>query len=165
MAFARLTGAGSVVVAMGLAVLVPNVQGAGVSAVAGWLAVAVLALGVGIGERTAVVIAGVTFIVRVAMLATLAGPVFPPPWVQVLMLVLSLELAAASLEARVRSRPAFVVLGRAGVSGLSAMVVALIMEGAVYGTNVTGILLRIGAVAALVLAVGWVLRLWSKALG
>jgi len=44
-------------------------------------------------------------------------------------------------------------------------VVAIILESAVYGASGGGVLLRIGAVAALVILAGWITNLWWRAVG
>lgn len=162
MAFARLSAAGSLLIASGLAILVPNVRGVGLAALVGWAAVVVLAVGLGTGESTAVVLATTLFIVRIAMLAVLPAQVFPPPWIQAVMLVLIVELGALSLETRVRPRPVVIAVSGAGVSAVVATAVALVMESAVYGTESGGVLIRVAAIAALVLAGGWIMSLWHR---
>lgn len=163
MALARLTALGSVVIGAGLAILVPDASGAGLAALVGWLAIALLVLGVGAGEPTAIVFSAVLFVVRITMTSALTGPAVPPAWVQVLMLVLMIELAAMSLEGRTHPRRTSAAFAGAALSGVLAMTIAVVLEPAVYGTAGGGTLLRIGAVAALVMAGGWIMTLWHRA--
>ncbi len=168
MALARLTALGSVVVAIALASLVPGFDAAGApvpptAALLGWLGVAALVLGLAVGESVGITVASVAFVMRIGMTATAAGPLVPPVWMQAFILVVCIELAAVSMEQRTRPRSTGAILGRLALSALTAVTVALVMESAVYGTSGGGMLLRIGAVAAMVLVMGWITVLWIRA--
>lgn len=164
MALARLTAFASLIVGGALAVLVPDVEGAGPASLAGWVAVAVLALAVVGGEPVALMVATAIFVVRLGMLAPLDGPVVPPVWVQSLLIVAFVELAVVSIERRTRPRLNVIALSRASVAAMVAAVVALVMESAVYGSSGGGSLLRAAAVAALTVLIGWILWMWRNAL-
>lgn len=158
-----MTALGSLLVAMALAILTPSVEGAGLPSLIGWVAVAVLSLGVVAGESTAVLAAAVIFVVKLTMTSALSGPLVPPVWIQALLIVLTVELAVFSLERRTRPRLNLIAFARMAFSALTALSVALVLEAAVYGVSGGGSLLRIAAVAAVVLLVGWVTWLWRRA--
>jgi hypothetical protein len=162
-AVARLTAAGSLAIAVVLAVLVPSVDGAGVASLIGWTGVVALGIGLVAGKPVGLTIAGASFVVRVGLVAAIDGPLAPPVWMQAFLLVVSIELAAVSLQQRTRPRAPVVALGRAGLSGIVALLTALVLEAAVYGATAEGLLLRVGAVASLVLVAGWVSQIWRRA--
>lgn len=163
MALARLTGFTAIALGTSLAVFVPDVDGAAYAGLVGWLAVALLAIGVWFGEDVAIVIGAVGFVVKVAILSVLTGPVEPPVWAQALILALVVELASLSVEARVHARMASPALARVVVAGLTAMIVSIGLEALVYGTDGSGTILRIGAVASVVFVGGWLTMAWRRA--
>lgn len=165
MAFARVTATGSVVLAIVLAVLVPDAPGTELAVLVGWLAVLVLAVGLVFGTRTALVFAAVAFVVRIAMVSVAIGGLIPPLWAQVAMLVIIFELAAVSMEARTRHIPAWRSMGHVLMSAGLATAVSVVMESAVYGSAPGGLLLRIVAIAAVVVLVSWVVTKWGRAIG
>ncbi len=162
MATARLTALGSVLVAIGLAASLPVSQGAGIAALVGWMAVVLLVLGLVMGYRSGVSAAVVAFVIRTAVVAPFEVDLYPPIWAQVLLIVLMVELASASFT--FRSRPADPVLvlvrGMTIALGAAAMVqiLVLLMEGAVA----SGTLVRVAGVTAVVIAAGWVTRIWRR---
>lgn len=163
MAFARLSALGSVSVAVLLAALVPGVEGTGSAVVTGWLAVLVLALGLLFGERAAVVFAAVAFMIRIAMVSVAIGGLIPPVWAQVALFVVVFELASVSMEARTRVTPLWPTIGRTVFAALLAAAVGVVMESAVYGSAPGGLLLRVIAVGAVIVLVGWVVTKWGRA--
>ena len=163
MAFARVTGFVSISLAVSLALLLPDTQGAAYAGLAGWTGVVLLGIGIVFGEKTPIVVASAVFVVKVAILATLAGQLYPPIWVQALILVLMVETAALSIDSRVVPRPMISSLGRLASSGLLAMIVSIGLEAIVYGTTGSGMALRVSAVAAAIFLVGWLTMTWRRA--
>lgn len=163
MAFARVTALISVVTASVLALSVPGSGGAGMPILIGWMGVIALAIGVGLGETSAVVLAGAAFVLRLAMHTSLVGAAVPRVSFQVPLLVLSIELAVVSIDARTRPRRPSGALGRVVTSVIVATLASQILEAAVLGTSGGGTLLRVGALATVVIVAGWVTVLWSRA--
>lgn len=165
MAFARLTALVSVAMATVLATLVPDAPGTVSAGLVGWLAVLVLAGGLLFRNRMALVFAAVAFVVRIAMVSVAIGGVIPPLWAQVAALVLIVETAALSMDTGTHRVPVWRSLGQVLTSTVLASTVALTMESAVYGSAPSGFLLRLIAVAAVVVLVGWIVTKWGRAVG
>lgn len=163
MALARLTGLGAVLLGISLAMFLPDVDGAPYAGLVGWAGAAFLFIGVWFGEETAIVLSAIAYAIKVTILSALTGPVDPPVWAQALIVVLIVELASLSVEARVRGRLAGPAFMRIAVAGLIAMIVSIGLEALVYGTEGSGIILRIGAVAAVVFLGGWLTMAWRRA--
>ena len=163
MALARLTGFGAILLGISLALFLPDVDGAPYAGLAGWMGAALLFIGVWFGEENAIVLAAITYAIKVTILSALTGPVDPPVWAQALIVVLIVELASLSVEARVRGRLAGPALTRIAVAGTLAMIVSVGLEALVYGTEASGTVLRIGAVAAVVFLGGWLTMAWRRA--
>jgi hypothetical protein len=122
----------------------------------------VLGFGLLVGYRGAVAGAAVAFVVRSALMTPFEIELFPPLWAQTLLIVLVIELAAASFV--LRSRPAdprLLVTRALTVAVLAAgltQILAMLVEGAVA----TGLLVRVAGVVAVVIAAGWVNRVWQR---
>lgn len=162
MAPARLTALLAVVMAMGLAVSLPSSPGAGLVSIFGWVGAGTLVVGLLAGYRSAVSAAAVAFVVRLAVMAPFEVDLNPPLWVQTILLVLMIEFSSASFT--LRSRPADLthIVGRALFSALLAAAVVRLMADLVAGASATGVLVRAAGVAALVVAAGWVIRIWRR---
>lgn len=162
MAPARLSALASVLVAIGLAVSLPFSQGTGIVALVGWMAVVLLLLGLVIGYRGGVSAAAVAFVIRTAIVAPLEVDLYPSVWAQALLIVLMVELASASFTLRSRSRDPVLILVRGTTIALGAaamvQVLVLLMEGA----EASGTLVRVAGVTAVVIAAGWVTRIWRR---
>lgn len=162
MAAARLSALASVLAAIGIAASLPVSEGAGIVALVGWMAVVLLVLGLVMGYRGGVSAAAVAFVIRTALVAPLEIDLYPPVWAQVLLIVLIVELASASFS--LRNRPGdpvlIVVRGVTIALGAAAMVqiLVLLMEGA----EASGTLVRVAGVTAVVIAAGWVTRIWKR---
>lgn len=163
MALARVTGFGAISLAAALALFVSDVDGASYAGVVGWVAWALLAIGVWFGEDAAIMLGAVAFVTKVMILSALTGPVDPPVWAQALILVLIVELASLSVESRVHGRLAGPALGRIAVAGIIAMIVSIGLEALVYGTDGSGTILRVAAVASIVFVGGWLTMAWRRA--
>jgi hypothetical protein len=163
MALARLTGFGAVTLGAALAVFLPDVDGAAYAGLVGWAGALLLATGVWYGEEAAIVLSAIAFAIKVTILSALTGPVDPPVWAQALIVVLIVELASLSVEARAHGRLITPALGRVAVAALTAMIVSVGLEALVYGTEGSGTTLRIGAVAAVVFVGGWLTMAWRRA--
>ncbi|HZD22204.1 MAG TPA: hypothetical protein VE569_02210 [Acidimicrobiia bacterium] len=162
MALARVTAAASVLGAILLALLVPRAPGTVSAVLVGWVAVIVLAAGLVFGTRPALAVAAVAFILRIAMVSVaIAGVVFPI-WAHTALVVVVFELAAVSIEVRTRAIPVWRSLGQVLLSTGLATLVAVVMESAVYGSAPSGLLLRVLAVAAVVILVGWIVTRWAE---
>jgi hypothetical protein len=149
-------------IAVWLAATLPPSQGSGLVALIGWVGTVVLGFGLLVGYRGAVAGAAVAFVVRSALMTPFEIELFPPLWAQTLLIVLVIELAAASFV--LRSRPAdprLLVTRALTVAVLAAgltQILAMLVEGAVA----TGLLVRVAGVAAVVIAAGWVTRVWQR---
>jgi hypothetical protein len=149
-------------IAVWLAATLPASQGSGLVALIGWVGTVVLGFGLLVGYRGAVAGAAVAFVVRSALMTPFEIELFPPLWAQTLLIVLVIELAAASFV--LRSRPAdprLLVTRALTVAVLAAgltQILAMLVEGAVA----TGLLVRAAGVAAVVIAAGWVTRVWQR---
>lgn len=165
MAFARVTAAASVAGAVVLALMVPQAPGTESAVLVGWVAVIALTSGLLLGTRTAVTVAAVAFVIRIAMVSLAIGGVVMPIWAHVALLVLTLELAVASIEARSTVTRILPTLGQLLTSVTVATTVALVMEPAVYGSAPGGLVLRVVAVGAVVILVAWIVMRWSSTVG
>lgn len=165
MAYARVTAAASMAVAVPLALIVPEAPGTESAVLMGWLGVIALAVALVVGVRTAVMVASVAFVIRIAMVSVAIGGVVVPIWAHVALLVTTLELAVVSIEARssvVRVWPTvFQILTSVAV----ATAVALVMESAVYTSAPGGLLLRVLSVGAVVILVAWIVNRWAATVG
>lgn len=162
MANARLTALVSIAAAAMLASLVPDVEGVTIAALVGWAGVAALGVGLWFGNQVGLTAAALAFVVRIAIVSAVMGPPDPPVWIQITLAVLAIELAVISVEARERPRPLPRALSRAALSTGLAFVTSVSLESAVYGASGGGLLLRVAAVVALVMVVGWLVTLWGK---
>lgn len=164
MAYARLTGAASLAIGVVLALLVPRAPGTESAVLIGWVAVAALAVGLAAGTRMAIVVAAAIFVVRIAMVSVAIGGVVLPIWAHVALLVVTFELAAISIEARSHATSVWRSLSQALISAAVATLVALVMESAVYGSAPGGLVLRVAAIAAVVVLVTWIVTRWAGAI-
>lgn len=162
MASARLTALAAILVAISLAVSTPVHQGAGIVALIGWVAAAMLAFGLMIGHRGGVSAAAVALVIRTAVVAPLDVELDPPIWAQVLLIVLMVELASASFTLRSRPGDPLLLLVRGALTALGASALAQVMALMAAGTSASGILVRAAGVAAAVVAAGWVTRVWRR---
>ena len=162
MAAARLSALAAVVLAVWLAASLPPSQGSGLVSLVGWVGVALLIAGLAMGFRGAVTATAVAFVIRSAVMAPFDLDLFPPLWAQVLTIVLIVELASASFTFRSRpADPALVLVGALTASVLAAaavQVLAMLVE----VTVASGVLVRVAGVAAVVIAAGWVTRVWRR---
>lgn len=162
MATARLSAFASVLIGVVLAVSQPVPKIAGIAALIGWAGAVLLAAGLVLGYRAAITVAAVSFVIRVAVLAPLQVGLQPPLWAQALLIVLMVELAAISFTLRTRPGDPLRLLFRAITAALGASV---LVEGTALLLGVTtasGTLVRVAGITAVVIAVGWVTRVWRR---
>lgn len=162
MATARLSAFAAVVVAVWMAVTLPPSEGSGLVSLFGWVGAGVLAFGLVVGYRGAVAGAAVSFVIRSAVMSPFDVEVFPPLWGQVLLIVLMVELAGASFIFRSRPADPLLVLTRALTTSVLAAALVQTLALAVDGTEATGVLVHVAGVAAVVIAAGWVTRIWRR---
>ncbi len=162
MASARLSALASVLVAIGLAASLPISQGAGIVALVGWMAVVLVLLGLVMGYRGGVSAAAIAFVIRTAVVAPLEVDLYPPVWAQVLLIVLMVELASASFTLRSRSRDPVLILVRGVTIALGAAAMVQILVLLMEGAEASGTLVRVAGVTAVVIAAGWVTRIWRR---
>jgi hypothetical protein len=157
-----LNALASLSIAVWLAATLPPSQGSGLVALVGWVGVVLLGFGLLVGYRGAVAGVAVAFVVRSALMTPFEIELFPPLWAQTLLIVLVIELAAASFVLRSRPADPLLLVTRAlSVAVLAAgltQILAMLVEGAV----VTGLLVKVAGVAAVVIAAGWVTRVWQR---
>jgi hypothetical protein len=161
-ATARLTALASVAGAAALALSVPLSEVSGLAYLIAWTATAVLAGGLIVGFRSAVTAATVSLVIVLALVSTFETPSPLPLWAFAGTLVLTIETASASFVYRTRvpdplslitrmvSTPIMVALG--------TQVLALLLRGA----EATGSLVRVAGVASVVIAAGWVAKVWRR---
>lgn len=162
MAPARLTALVAVALAVGLAASLPSSPGAGLVSIFGWVGAGMLIVGLFAGYRSAVSAAAVAFVVRLAVMAPFDVDLRPPLWVQAMLLVLMIEFAGASFTLRTRPADLSHIVGRALFSALLASALVQVMADLVEGAEATGVLVRAAGVGALVVAAGWVIRIWRR---
>lgn len=162
MAAARLSALASVVLAVWLAASLPATQGSGIVSLIGWLGAAVLVVGLVMGYRGAVSATAVAFVLRTAVAAPFEIELFPPIWAQVLLIVLVVELASASFTFRNRPADPVLIVARIMTAALGATALVQILVLLVEGAEASGTLVRVAGVAALVIAAGWVTRVWRR---
>ena len=162
MAPARLSAFTAVVVAVLMAVTVPPSQGSGLVSLIGWVGAGVLAFGLVVGYRGAVAGAAVAFVIRSAVMSGFDVESFPPLWAHALMIVLMVELAGASFLFRSRPADPLLVLTRALTTSVLAAALVQTLAVLVEGAEATGVLVRVAGVAAVVIAAGWVTRIWRR---
>jgi hypothetical protein len=161
-AAARLSALASVLVAIGLAASLPVSQGTGIVALVGWIAVVLLVLGLVMGYRGGVSAAAVAFVIRTAVVAPLEVELYPSVWAQVLLIVLMVELASASFTLRSRSGDPVLILVRGVTIALGAAAMVQILVLLMEGAEASGTLVRVAGVTAVVIAAGWVTRIWRR---
>jgi hypothetical protein len=152
----------AVVVAVWMAATLPSSPGSGLVALIGWVGAGTLAFGLVIGYRGAVAGAAVSFVVRSAVMAPFDIEVFPPLWAQTLLIVLMVELAGASFVLRSRPADPLLVLTRALTTSALAAALVQALVVLVQGAEATGVLVRVAGLAAVVIAAGWVTRIWRR---
>ncbi len=162
MATARLSAFAAVMVGVWLAVALPISRGAGIVALIGWVGVALLALGLALGVRGGVSAAAVAFVIRSAAVAPLGIELYPPLWAQVLLIVLMVELASASFTLRSRPGDPLLIVARGLLTALAAAALVQTLTLTLEGIEASGTLVTLAGVAAVVLAVGWVTRVWRR---
>lgn len=159
---ARLAGLLSVALAVSLN-LASSPQGAsGLIALVGWVAIALLAVGLVIGHRGGVGALAVGFVLRLALLGAMGAAIVPELWVQAVLLTLSIEAASISFALRVRPVDPLTAFMRSATTALMTGAMVAIMETMVAGTDTSGVLVRVAGIAALVVAAGWVIRTWRR---
>jgi hypothetical protein len=161
-AAARLSALASVLVAIGLAASLPVSQGTGIVALVGWIAVVLLVLGLVMGYRGGVSAAAAAFVIRTAVVAPLEVELYPSVWAQVLLIVLMVELASASFTLRSRSGDPVLILVRGVTIALGAAAMVQILVLLMEGAEASGTLVRVAGVTAVVIAAGWVTRIWRR---
>jgi hypothetical protein len=159
---ARLSALGAVVVAVWMAATLPASQGSGLVALIGWVGAGVLAFGLVVGYRGAVAGAAVSFVIRSAVMSPFDVEIFPPLWAQTLLIVLMVELAGASFTFRSRPADPLLVLTRALTTSVLAAALVQILGMLIEGAEASGVLVRVAGVAAVVIAAGWVTRIWRR---
>jgi len=159
---ARLSAFTAVVAAVLMAVTVPSSQGSGLVSLIGWVGAGVLAFGLVVGYRGAVAGAAVAFVIRSAVMSGFDVESFPPLWAQALLIVLMVELAGASFVFRSRPADPLLVLTRALTTSVLAAALVQTLAALVEGADATGVLVRVAGVAAVVIAAGWVTRIWRR---
>lgn len=162
MASARLSAVASVLIAIGLAASLPVSQGAGIIALVGWMAVVVLVLGLVMGFPGGVSAAAVAFVIRTAVVAPLEVELYPPVWAQTLLIVLMVELASASFTFRSRPADPMLTLARGVATALGAASLAQILVLLSEGAEASGTLVRVAGVTAVVIAAGWITKVWRR---
>ena len=162
MASARLSAFTAVVAAVLMAVTVPPSQGSGLVSLIGWVGAGILAFGLVAGYRGAVAGAAVSFVIRSAVMSGFDIESFPPLWAQAMLIVLMVELAGASFTFRSRPADPILVLTRALTTSVLAAALVQTLAVLVEGAEATGVLVRVAGVAAVVIAAGWVTRIWRR---
>ncbi|MGH8873172.1 MAG: hypothetical protein ACRDWS_14510 [Acidimicrobiia bacterium] len=162
MAPARLSALGAVVLAVWLAASLPLSRGAGIVSLIGWLGVALLVVGLVMGYRGAVAATAVAFVIRTALVAPFDVEMRPPLWAQALLIVLVVELSGASFTWRSRPADTMLVLTRALAISVAASALVQALAVLVEGAEASGVLVRVAGVAAVVIAAGWVARVWRR---
>jgi hypothetical protein len=162
MATARLTALAAVLVAMALAVAQPVPRVAGIGLLLGWAGTVFLAVGLVMGYRGGVVVAAMAFVLRAAVLGALGVELSPPLWAQTLLIVLMVELAGVSFAERHRPGDLWLQLGRGVAVALGAAAVVETLAVFLETASATGILVRVAGIAAAVIAIGWVTRVWRR---
>ena len=162
MAPARLSALAAVLVALWLAATLPPSQGSGLVSLIGWVGAGILAFGLVVGYRGGVAGAALSFVIRSALMAPFDIEMFPPLWAQALLIVLMVELAGASLTLRTRPADPLLLLTRALTTSVLAAGLVQTLAALVVGAEATGVLVRVAGVAAVVIAAGWVTRVWRR---
>jgi hypothetical protein len=83
-------------------------------------------------------------------------------WAQTLLIVLMVELAGASFTFRSRPADPRLVLTRALTTSVLAAALVEVLVVLIEGAEATGVLVRVAGVAAVVVAAGWVTRVWRS---
>jgi len=162
MAPARLSALAAVVAAVFLSASLPPSQGSGIVSLVGWLGVALLIAGLALGYRGAVTATAVAFVLRSALADPFDVALFPPLWAQALLIVLIVELAGASFTFRTRPADPVLFLARSLMVSVAAAALVHALAVIVEGADATGLLVRVAGVASLVIAAGWVTRVWRR---
>ena len=162
MAPARLSALAAVVAAVFLSAAVPPSQGAGIVSLVGWLGVALLITGLALGYRGAVAATAMAFVLRSALAAPFDVVLFPRLWAQALLIVFIVEMAGASFTFRTRPADPVLVLARGLMVAVAAAALVQALSVIVEGAEATGVLVRVAGVAAVVIAAGWVTRVWRR---
>ncbi|MGH8952311.1 MAG: hypothetical protein ACRDX9_12870 [Acidimicrobiia bacterium] len=162
MAPARLSALAAVVAAVFLSAALPPSQGSGIVSLVGWLGVALLIAGLALGYRGAVAATAVAFVVRSALAAPFDVVLFPRLWAQALLIVFIIEMAGASFTFRTRPADPVLVLARGLMVSVAAAALVQALAVIVEGAEATGVLVRVAGVAAVVIAAGWVTRVWRR---
>jgi len=159
---ARLSALASLSIAVWLAVTLPPSQGSGLVALIGWVGAGLLGFGLLAGYRGAVAGVAVAFVIRSALMTPFDIELFPPLWAQALLIVLVVEFAAASFVFRSRPADPLLVATRALAVAVLAAGLTQMLAMRVEGAVATGVLVRVAGVAAVVIAAGWVTRVWQR---
>ncbi|GEM_PF-2183718 len=162
MATARLSALGSVLAATILVVYQPVPRIAGIAALIGWAGAALLAAGLAMGYRGAVSVAAVAFVIRIAVLAPLEVELRPPIWAQALLIALLVELAGMSFTLRSRPGDPLRLVVRGVTAALGAAVLVEVLAVLLGVTTASGTLVRVAGMTAVVVAAGWVTRVWRR---
>jgi hypothetical protein len=162
MATTRLTAAVSVVGAAALALSIPMSDVSGLASLIAWTAVVLLVIGLSLGFRFVVAAATVSLVLVLAMVSTFDTPFVLPLWAYGATLALTIETASASFVYRTTAPDQGVLIARiastAALAALATQVLAVLLSGA----EATGSLVRVAGIASLVVAAGWVARLWRR---
>jgi hypothetical protein len=114
------------------------------------------------GYRGGVVVAAMAFVLRAAVLGALGVELSPALWAQTLLIVLMVELAGVSFAERHRPGDLWFQLGRGVAVALGAAAVVETLAVFLETASATGILVRVAGIAAAVIAIGWVTRVWRR---
>ncbi|MEX1126303.1 MAG: hypothetical protein WD895_04915 [Acidimicrobiia bacterium] len=160
---ARLSALVAVLLAVALVLSVPTARGSGLGALVGGVGVLILVAGLLSGLSASVTAAAVAFVVQLAIISALPVTLSPPLWAQALLIVLIVEFATASFAARSRQVDPILVVVRGVGTAIVVSGVVQLMALLVEGFEVSGVLVRAVAVAALIIVSGWVTLVWRRA--
>lgn len=159
-ATARLSGAAATLLAVALVLSVPTARGSGLGALVGGVGVLVMVAGLLWGLSASVTAAAVAFVLQLAIVSALPVALSPPLWAQALLIVLIVEFSTASFAARGRPVDPILVVVRAVGTAVVVSGVVQLMALLLEGSTASGVLVRAIGVAALIIAVGWVIASW-----
>lgn len=152
---ARLSAAAAMVVAVALALMTPSGPWQPASVILGWAAVVAVAVGTVSGSGTWVATAAILTLVRFGV-GGLADQRTPSLALSAFLLVILVEAAAVSFEARLQGMDVVTVLARTVTPALVAAGMVAVLEDSVLGpgwqgasAQLLGLMVAMGAVWAL----------------
>jgi hypothetical protein len=161
-ATARLTAAMSVAGAAVLALSVPLSDVSGIAYLIAWAATAVLAAGLILGFRGAVTAATVSLILVLAVVSTFETPSKIPLWAFAGILAFTIETASASFVHRALVPDPLSLIVRILTTPVLVALATQVLVLLLVGAEAAGSLVRVAGMASVVVAAGWVARVWGR---